>query len=199
MYRITVWGLIHGTTRRSLASSNGWSRGGPGQGLAWPWSSASSKYMADASGSNLLARDAGVRSVLLSHNHRVIASRGALRQPGSTNAAPADTEGAGDGWLIALEAYSTGLQGREMVQVEDRELLVHEALKGGIQLESSLRVGSLPCLGNQLIDACMIKPRSGEFVGRCTGEELPREPAIRIPAIAARRDIRVEIPVATLF
>src|SRR5262249_51854539 len=176
MYGTTVWGLIHGTTRRSLASSNGWSRRGTGQGLAWPWSSALLKYMADASGSNPLARDAGVRSVLLSHNRRVMASRSALRQPGSTNAAPADTEGAGDGWLIALEAYSTSLQGREMVQIEEREFLVHEALKGGIQLESSLHVGSLSCLGNQLIDARMIKPRSGEFVGRCTGEELSREP-----------------------
>src|SRR5262245_27118095 len=199
MYMTTVWGLIHGTTRRSLASSNGWSRRGMGQGLAWPWSSALSKYMADASGSNPLARDAGVCSVLLSHNRRVIASCSALRQPGSTNAAPTNTEGAGDGWLIALEAFSTGLHGREMVQVEDWDLLVHEALKGSIQREPSLRVGSLSCLGNQLIDARMVEPRSGEFVGRCTGEELPREPAIRIPAIAARRDIRVEIPVATLF
>src|SRR4029450_6422954 len=72
MYRTTVWGLIHGTTRRSLASSKGWSQRGTGQGLAWPWSSASSKYMADASGSNPLARDAGVHSVLLSHNSRVM-------------------------------------------------------------------------------------------------------------------------------
>ena len=72
-----------------------------------------------------------------------------------------------------------------MVQIEERQLLVHEALNGGIQLEPFLLVGSLPCLGNQLIDTRMVEPRSGEFVGRCTGEELPREPAIRIPAIAA--------------
>src|SRR5262245_60296074 len=120
MYKTTVWGLIHGTTRRSLASSNGWSRRGTGQGLAWLWSSASSKCMVDVSGSNPLARDAGVRSVLLSHHSSVIASRCALRQPGSTNTAPVDTEGARDGWSIALEAYSTGLQRREMVQIEKR-------------------------------------------------------------------------------
>ena len=46
-------------------------------------------------------------------------SRAALRQPGSTNAA-ADAERAGDGWLIALEAHGTGLQRREMVQIEQR-------------------------------------------------------------------------------
>src|SRR5215813_4982136 len=104
----TVWGLIHGITRRCLASSNGWSRRVTGPGLAWPWSSASLKCMADASGSNPLARDAGAHSVLLSHSSSALASRSALRQPGSTNAAPADTEGTGDGWLMALEAYGTG-------------------------------------------------------------------------------------------
>ena len=46
--------------------------------------------------------------------------RAALRQPGSTNAAAADAERAGDGWLIALEAHGTGLQRREMVQIEQR-------------------------------------------------------------------------------
>ena len=112
-------GIDHGITRRSLASSNGWSQRATGQGLAWPWSSASSRCMADASGSNPLVRDAGVRSVLLSHNSR-LASRSALRQPGSTNASAADAERAGDGWLIALEAHGTGLQRREMVQIEQR-------------------------------------------------------------------------------
>src|SRR5262245_16263024 len=119
MCRTMVWGLIYGITRRSLVSSNGWSQRATGQGLAWPWSSASSRCMADASGSNPLARDAGVRSVLLSHNCNAIAARSALRQPGSANAAAADTEGTGDGWLIALEAYGPGLQRREMVQIED--------------------------------------------------------------------------------
>ena len=120
MCRTTVWELTHGITRRSSVSSNGWSQRATGQGLAWPWSSASSRCMADASGSNPLVRDAGVRSVLLSHNSRAIASRAALRQPGSTNAAAADAERAGDGWLIALEAHGTGLQRREMVQIEQR-------------------------------------------------------------------------------
>ena len=100
-----MWGLTPGIAR-SLVSSNGWSRGAGRDGLALV--SASLKCMADASGSNL-ARDVGVRSVLLSHNSSAMAGRSALRQPGSPNASPADAEGAGDGWLIALEAHGAGL------------------------------------------------------------------------------------------
>src|SRR5437667_1545615 len=86
-----------------------------------------------------------------------------------------------------------------MMEIEERQLLVDEALNRGIQLEPLLLVGSLPCLGNQLIDARMVESRSSKLVRWCTGKELPRKPPVRIPAIAARRGIRVEIPVAALF
>src|SRR5262245_10975675 len=55
-----------------------------------------------------------------------------LSEPGSADTPASGAEGARDGWLVALQVHGTGLQGREMVYIEDGEFLIHDTLNGRI-------------------------------------------------------------------
>ena len=65
--------------------------------------------------------------------------------------AASGAKGTRDRWLIALEIHCPCLQRSEMVDIEDWQLCVHNALDRRVELQSFLLIGSLPCFCNQFI------------------------------------------------
>src|SRR5439155_2253881 len=74
-----------------------------------------------------------------------------LGEPGRTDPPAARAKGARDRWLVALEIHGTRLQRGEMVNVENRQLVVHNAVNRRIELQSLLLISSLPRFRNEFI------------------------------------------------
>ena len=86
-----------------------------------------------------------------------------------------------------------------MVDIEDWQLLVHNALNRRVEFQSFLLIGSLPCFRNQCINFFIFEPGAIDFIRRRTGQNLPGEPAIWIPAVAASGGFGMKIPVTPLL
>src|SRR5205823_12490605 len=89
-----------------------------------------------------------------------------LLHPGSANASTPCAEGARDRRLVSLEVRTTSLQQRQMVQVEEGQFLVDDAVDGAIQLEAFLPVRRASRLGNQRIGLLMTET-GVDFRRRC--------------------------------
>ena len=72
----------------------------------------------------------------LQHRARTATEHKSLCQPGSTNPATPCAEEARQRWLIAFEVQCTRLQGCDMMQIEQRQFLVHDALEQRVELQA---------------------------------------------------------------
>ena len=81
-----------------------------------------------------------------------------LGEPGRTDPPASCAKGARDRWLVALEIHGPRLQRREMVDIENGQLVVHKALNLGLERQSFLLIGSLPRFCNQFVGFFIVEP-----------------------------------------
>src|SRR5262245_39961917 len=86
-----------------------------------------------------------------------------------------------------------------MVDIEDRQFLIHDTVDRRIQLEPFRLIDRSPRFRNKCISLFVCEPRAIDFVPWRTGQDLPGEPAIRIPAIATGGGFDMKIPLTPLL
>src|SRR5437764_4372353 len=94
--------------------------------------------------------------------------------------------------------YATSLQQGQMVEVENGQFLVDDAVNRRVQLQAFLAVRSAARFGNELISPLVVEAGIG-FGGGGGREDLAREPPIGIPAVTRGSGVGMEISLTPLL